>query len=132
MPLYSLYFSTKWAIEGFTESLAYELSPFNIRVKLIEPGATKTDFTSRGQVIANTSSVPAYAPYVEKIRQRTSSAATKNLSPSEVVAKTIYRAATDGSHKLRYPCAGKAKLILWIRRLLGYRLYTRIVRRVMG
>lgn len=45
-PLFSLYNSTKWAVEGFTEALRYELRQFNIRVKLIEPGAIKTDFYS--------------------------------------------------------------------------------------
>ena len=43
-PLYSLYNSTKWAVEGFSESLQYELRQFGIKVKLIEPGAIKTDF----------------------------------------------------------------------------------------
>jgi NAD(P)-dependent dehydrogenase (short-subunit alcohol dehydrogenase family) len=43
-PLYSVYHATKWAVEGFTESLDFELRPFNIRVKLIEPGPIKTDF----------------------------------------------------------------------------------------
>ncbi len=43
-PLYSVYHGTKWAIEGFMESLQYELRAFNIKVKNIEPGAIKTDF----------------------------------------------------------------------------------------
>jgi NAD(P)-dependent dehydrogenase (short-subunit alcohol dehydrogenase family) len=41
---FPLYNATKWAVEGFTESLDFELRPFNIRVKLIEPGPIKTDF----------------------------------------------------------------------------------------
>jgi len=43
-PLYSLYNSTKWAVEGFSESLQFELRKFNIKVKNIEPGIIKTDF----------------------------------------------------------------------------------------
>ncbi|MCL2318378.1 MAG: SDR family oxidoreductase, partial [Methanomassiliicoccaceae archaeon] len=43
-PLHSLYNSTKWGVEGFSEALRYELRPFNIRVKIIEPGVIKTDF----------------------------------------------------------------------------------------
>jgi NADP-dependent 3-hydroxy acid dehydrogenase YdfG len=46
-PLYSLYHATKWAVEGFSESLQYELEQFNIRVKIIEPGPIKTDFYGR-------------------------------------------------------------------------------------
>ena len=48
-PFYSLYHATKWAVEGFRESLQYELEQFNIRVKIIEPGPIKTDFYDRSQ-----------------------------------------------------------------------------------
>jgi NAD(P)-dependent dehydrogenase (short-subunit alcohol dehydrogenase family) len=43
-PLFSIYHGTKWAVEGFSESLQYEVEQFNIRIKLIEPGAIKTEF----------------------------------------------------------------------------------------
>jgi short-subunit dehydrogenase len=46
-PLYSIYNSSKWAVEGFSEALQYELAPLNIKVKLIEPGVIKTDFYER-------------------------------------------------------------------------------------
>ncbi len=46
-PLYTLYNSTKWAVEGFSEALQYELKPLNIKVKMIEPGVIKTDFYDR-------------------------------------------------------------------------------------
>jgi NAD(P)-dependent dehydrogenase (short-subunit alcohol dehydrogenase family) len=48
-PLYSVYHGTKWAMEGFSESLAYELRPLGIKVKCVEPGVIKTDFYSRSQ-----------------------------------------------------------------------------------
>src|SRR6476660_5893902 len=44
LPLYSAYVSTKFAIEGLSESMAYELEPFGIKVAIIEPGAIKTNF----------------------------------------------------------------------------------------
>jgi NAD(P)-dependent dehydrogenase (short-subunit alcohol dehydrogenase family) len=43
-PNFSLYHATKWGIEGFVESVAQEVRPFNIELTLIEPGATATDF----------------------------------------------------------------------------------------
>jgi short-subunit dehydrogenase len=46
-PLYSLYHGTKWAVEGFSESLSFELRKFNIKIKIIEPRAIKTDFYDR-------------------------------------------------------------------------------------
>ncbi|MBK9152614.1 MAG: SDR family NAD(P)-dependent oxidoreductase [Chloracidobacterium sp.] len=44
-PFSSLYNATKWAVEGFTESLQYELEPFNVRVKLIGPGPSRPNST---------------------------------------------------------------------------------------
>jgi short-subunit dehydrogenase len=46
-PLNSLYHATKWALEGWSESLAFELNPFGIDVKTVSPGGIKTDFVSR-------------------------------------------------------------------------------------
>jgi NADP-dependent 3-hydroxy acid dehydrogenase YdfG len=51
-PIYSPYHATKWAVDGFSESLQYELRQFNIKVKIIEPGAIKTDFYSRSISVA--------------------------------------------------------------------------------
>jgi NAD(P)-dependent dehydrogenase (short-subunit alcohol dehydrogenase family) len=45
--------TTKWAIEGLSESISYELRPFNIRVKIIEPGGIKTNFIDRGTTWAS-------------------------------------------------------------------------------
>src|SRR6476661_411762 len=59
-PFYSLYNSTKWAVEGFSESLQYELEQFNIRVKIIEPGPLNTDFYDRSQDIAKREGLSAY------------------------------------------------------------------------
>lgn len=59
-PLYSLYHATKWAVEGFSESLQYELDEFNIRVKIIEPGPIKTDFYSRSQDLTKREGLTAY------------------------------------------------------------------------
>src|SRR5579859_3329900 len=62
-PFNSVYHATKWALEGWSESLAFELSPFGIRVKTVAPGSIATDFASRSLVI---SQHPAYAAAVDK------------------------------------------------------------------
>jgi len=131
IPLYSLYFSSKWAVEGFTETLRYELSPFNILVKLIEPGATRTDFAGRSLSIAYPALVPDYEQYVNRVKGKIGKAANRNNSDVNIVARTIFRAATDGRKKLRYPCAGGAKTVLFLRKLLGYRLYSFLVKTIM-
>ena len=62
-PIYSLYHGTKWAIEGFSEALLFELRPFNIKVKLVEPGAIKTDFYNRSQELFNKAGLEEYDEY---------------------------------------------------------------------
>ncbi len=131
VPNYSMYFSTKWAIEGYSESLRYEVAPFNIKIKLIEPGATHTDFSERSQVFADLERAPEYKDYIESVKRKIKKTAHKNRSNVTVVAKTIYKSATDGRKKLRYPCAGGAKAIIVLRKILGYRLFTLLVQKIM-
>ncbi len=115
-PLYSSYHATKWAVEGFSESLQYELEAFNIRVKIIEPGPIKTDFYGRSEAIAQKAGLTAYDDIVQKVTPNLKKAG-QGGSPAEVTAKIIYTAATDGSKKLRYPAGGNAGLLLFLRRI---------------
>lgn len=110
-PLYSCYHSTKWAVEGFTESLQFELKPFNIRLKLVEPGAIKTEFYDRSQ---DRVEAPDYQPFYDKTMERLQQAGEKAPGP-EIVAQTIWRAATDNSWKMRYPV--NSSDVLWFRKL---------------
>lgn len=127
IPLYSPYHATKWAVEGFSESLQYELEPFNIRVKLIEPGPIKTDFYSRSMTFANQPDVTAYDELVEKVKPALEQAGTGG-SPPSVTAAVIYKAATDRSSRLRYPAGGNASLILFLRKLLPDALLHSLIR----
>jgi NAD(P)-dependent dehydrogenase (short-subunit alcohol dehydrogenase family) len=124
-PLYSVYHATKWAVEGFSEALVYELEPFNIRVKIIEPGPIKTDFYDRSIDLMTKSGLTAYDDFVGKampVMQRVGATAPG----PQIVAKAIFKAATDGSRRLRYPV--NAGAILMLRRLLPTRLFMAIVR----
>jgi short-subunit dehydrogenase len=123
-PLYSPYHSTKWAVEGFSESLQYELEPFGIRVKLIEPGVIKTDFYDRSATIAQ---LDAYEGFVKTVLPRMTDASQIGERP-EKVAQVIYRAATDRSRRLRYSVGIDAKVFLTVKRLLGDRIFSKIVR----
>ena len=116
-PLYSLYHGTKWAVEGFSDSLAYELKTFNIRVKIVEPGPIKTDFYTRSMAIATRPGLNAYDALVAKVLPSLSKVGESG-SPPEATAAVIYRAATDGSDRLRYPAGGNASFILLLRKLL--------------
>jgi NAD(P)-dependent dehydrogenase (short-subunit alcohol dehydrogenase family) len=102
----SAYVSTKFAVEGLSESIAYELESFGIKVILIEPGFIRTNF-GNAMVIAKKAQDPA-SPYAE-LMQKTMTGFTelaKNASDAELVAKIILEAASNPNPRLRY-LAGK-------------------------
>ncbi len=129
-PLYSVYHSTKWAVEGFSESLQHELRRFGIRVKLVEPGVIRTDFYTRSADAVTTDADSPYDAYAKKVMANMTPG-EQSGSSAEEVAEVVWRAATDGSWKLRYPAGGDARQILWLRKLTPDWLYTRIVRSVV-
>lgn len=126
-PLYSAYHATKWAVEGFSESLQFELRPFNIRVKLIEPGAIKTEFYARTEPILKKDGLTAYDAY-ERVTFANTQAAGAKAPSTEIVAKEIFRAANDSSFKLRYPVSLQAKMLLLLRKFLPNGLFNMMVR----
>jgi len=115
-PLYSLYQSTKFAVEGFSEALSYELQQFNIKVKIIEPGLIKTNFY--GDSMDHTNDVRnEYDDFIKG----TAKADEKNLkgvSDPIVIAQCMYKAALDKSIRLRYHAGKNASLLLFLRKLL--------------
>ena len=129
-PIYSPYHGTKWAIDGFSESLQYELRQFNIKVKIIEPGAIKTDFYSRSITVAKQAGLTAYDDYVQKTLPQMDRAGAEG-SPPEITAQAIYKASTDGTWKLRYPGGGSAGLLLGLRKLLPDAWFTALIRRTI-
>ncbi len=124
-PLYSLYHGTKWAVEGFSESLAFELRPFNIKVKIIEPGAIKTDFYDRSQDLTKKDGLNAYDTYIDKVFPNMQKAG-ENAPDASLVAEVIYNAVTDGSWKMRY--TANSRMLLTLRKFLPNALFFWIVR----
>ncbi len=116
-PLFSLYHSTKFAIEGFSESLQYELQHLNIQVKLIEPGAVKTDFGGRSADRVDVSHFPDYSEYQNVLLEKIEKAALNGQTPDQV-AEVIFTAASDGKSKMRYISGGQPKMLLLMRKLL--------------
>jgi NAD(P)-dependent dehydrogenase (short-subunit alcohol dehydrogenase family) len=116
-PAYTLYHSTKWAVEGFSESLQYELAPFNIRVKIIEPGPIKTDFYDRSADVGQGQGKEAYQTFLDQVMPPMDKFGQEG-SPPEAVAEVIFKAATDSSKRLRYPAGSIAGWILLLRKVL--------------
>ncbi|RAJ32170.1 SDR family oxidoreductase [Pedobacter cryoconitis] len=99
-PTCSLYHSTKFAIEGFSESLAYELLSQNISVKIIEPGSTESNFFSAVSMSAN-DSITAYEEF-DKIALENWAKNDTMSSTTADIAQVIYEAACDNKDQLRY------------------------------
>lgn len=123
-PLYSVYHATKFAVEGFSESLRYELEPFGVRVRVVEPGAIKTDFYDRSMDVVTSE---PYESLMARAMPELNRAGAAGASP-QAVAATIFRAATDRGGRLRYPVhAG----LLALRAMLPYGLYHALIKRVV-
>jgi NAD(P)-dependent dehydrogenase (short-subunit alcohol dehydrogenase family) len=103
MPLLSIYVASKQAVEGLSESLAYELESQNIRVKLVEPGPMRTtNFTSTGMSASQEAAVPeSYRAYFDHALQSMIDYPFPSTEET-AAAETIYRAATDPSSRIRY------------------------------
>jgi NAD(P)-dependent dehydrogenase (short-subunit alcohol dehydrogenase family) len=127
-PLYSIYNSTKWAVEGFSEALMYELKPLNIKVRLIEPGVIKTDFYNRSLDKTDSSAYPGvYDRFIERGKKGMGESAIQRGMEPIVVAQAIYKAATDTGWRLRYPVGSDAKLVQFIRWLVPEGLFYRLI-----
>ena len=110
-PLGTLYHGTKFAVEGISESLAYEMQAIGVRVKIVEPGAIKTDFATRSFAFSNDESLTEYQKTVKGLMAAVEPLMANGADPM-VVAEVIYTAATDGSDRLRYPAGSDAQPLL--------------------
>ncbi len=114
-PLGTLYHGSKFAVEGLSEALHYELGPIGVRVKIIEPGAIKTDFAGRSFDFSNDPSLAEYQPLVQSLFGALGPMMANGAEP-DLVAETILRAVTDGTGQLRYEVGPDAVHLLAGRR----------------
>lgn len=108
LPLGSLYNGTKFAVEGLSEALNFEMETIGVKVKIVEPGAIKTDFVSRSFDFNNDESLTEYQELVGKAFGGFESL-MESGSPAVLVAEVIYQAATDGTDRLRYTAGPDAE-----------------------
>ncbi len=113
---YAAYCATKWAVEGFSESLAHELKPFNVHVKMVEPSGTKTEFHHTAY---DTVQPPITEDYRERFeKKRESRMRQAGYDSPESIAELIYKAAMDDSWRLRYGAPQARRALFW-QRVLG-------------
>lgn len=124
----SAYCASKFALEGFAESLAQEVQPFGIRVVLVEPAIIKTEVWNANRGIAK-GALNAGSPYYawfcksEQLADR-----LVESSPTQPIhaAQTVHRALTVRRPRLRYVVGWRAGLILTLRRYLPGELFERL------
>lgn len=107
-PLGTLYHGTKFAVEGISESLSYELAPIGIKVKIVEPGAIATDFAGRSFDFTNDESLEEYQGVVNNL-MGAFEGLLGEAAPASLVAESIWNAVTDGTDTLRYLVGEDAK-----------------------
>jgi NAD(P)-dependent dehydrogenase (short-subunit alcohol dehydrogenase family) len=116
-PFSSLYHATKFAVEGLTESMQYELNPLGVRLKIVEPGGYKTEFAGRSMTLFSTDGLNDYQPAFNKFMGMIDHwPMSENIVE---VADAIYEAATDGTEKLRYPVGHDAVQLIATRQQMG-------------
>jgi len=110
-PFGSLYHGTKFAVEGISESLNYEVEQFGGQVKIVEPGMIATDFSGRSLDFSNDENMTEYQNIAGALIAALPAMA-QNASPASVVAEVIFEAATDGKSQLRYTAGEDAKMLI--------------------
>jgi len=127
-PMLGAYCASKFALEGWSESLRIETRSLGIRVSLVEPGAYDTDIWERNVVIAKGALDPA-SPNKERSQRFAEfvKSSAKQRKDAREVASLIVRIAQNLNPKLRYLIGGDAKLQVWLKRIVPWRRYERIV-----
>jgi short-subunit dehydrogenase len=112
VPFLTAYHSSKFAVEGFTESLRQELAQFNIDVILIEPGAIRSNFIDNSKNAKNYN--PENSPYastIQKVFEGFQSIMADSSHPRDV-AEMILKVVNTSSPNVRYPVGKDAESVL--------------------
>lgn len=120
IPLNSAYVSSKFAVEGFSESIRYELEDFGIKVILIEPGVIKSNFYENIKMSKNSLMDPksAYQPITQKIFEAFLPM-LEYAFPTKIVADVILEAVNSDNPNIRYAVGDDAKSIIEARKKLS-------------
>jgi len=116
LPVLSAYHSTKFALEGLSESMSYELESFGIRVVIIEPGVIRTNIMN-SSIIAKKAQDPKspYFSLIQKVENNFKLMMENESSPPEEVAKVILGVVTSENPQLRYTVGNDAATMIQAR-----------------
>jgi NAD(P)-dependent dehydrogenase (short-subunit alcohol dehydrogenase family) len=131
LPMISLYCASKFALEGFSEALAFELASQHIIVKLVEPhgGVTRTRFSERtARDAAGNASLTDYDDFVARTQAAFANLTAARTTSADEVAKVIYHAATDGTDRLRYLVGDDSRGFIQARQQMSDQDYVNFMR----
>ncbi|WP_102346762.1 oxidoreductase [Bacillus sp. Marseille-P3661] len=125
-PAMGPYAASKFAVEGFSESLRLELLRYGIYVVLIEPGSYKTDIWSKGLKSISLPSDSAYSKEMKEIIKHVELNANTAPAPDEVIEQ-IVKVASMSAPKLRYPIGKGVKAVLMFKQIIPWKWWERLV-----
>lgn len=124
-PFNGIYGASKYALEGYTETLDHEVRIFGIRAVLVEPVFTQTDIDKKKKFAQRV--IEDYADQKERVQDAIQQRADR-FDKARRVAEVIWRAATDDPPRLRYP-VGEGVTLTWLRRFVPARMFDRTFRK---
>lgn len=130
-PGYGAYAASKFAVEGFSESLRHELAPHGIRVVLVEPGAYRTAIWDKGFSGIRSRPDSPYRKMLEAVLEYSRRAAATSKDPREV-AELVARLAESRAPRLRYAVGRGTKLTLFGKAALPWRWFEAIIQRTLS
>jgi len=126
------YHTTKYAVEGLSDSLALELKQFGINVIIVEPGIIKTAWYSiAADKMIEASGKGPYSNIAKKKAASFRRAGTSSLASSpETIANGIVKILGKKNPKLRYPIGGGARSLMLLRKLTSDRVFYGIIGKI--
>jgi NAD(P)-dependent dehydrogenase (short-subunit alcohol dehydrogenase family) len=131
LPMISLYAASKFALEGFSEAVSFELASVGIAMKIVEPhgGVSATRFNERSATSAvEASALSDYEPFIKRSTEAFARMSAARLIDSVDVARVVFDAATDGSDRLRYLVGNDTRGFIRARREMDDQAYIQFLR----
>ncbi|MFB5673462.1 SDR family oxidoreductase [Paenibacillus terreus] len=125
-PGYGPYAASKFAVEGFSESLRHEMAPFGVRIVLVEPGAFRTPIWNKGLERIRTADTSPYHDRLQAVLRYSRKAAETAPDPQQV-ADLVGRIVFMRSPRLRYAVGRGSGLLIWAKTLLPWKWFERII-----
>ena len=128
LPLGNFYHSTKHAMESFSECMAYELKESNIKVCTVQFGNIPTDFQKNVHSSDDTN-IKSYKRLMARITQFLANRTQRNTHLISAIRHKVLHIANHPAHNFkRYTIGFDARLLITLYRVLGYRLFSAIIR----